>query len=245
MLLASVSLLLGLAACTPGQPPTTPSTSNASPTAGTPPAPNSDIQLVERVLDARKEYQVSLEALKAYYLSVHDLKRGKWAEDELVQFHRITKQAYRLDLDPPPPKLQPLYPIPEANELYRQAVAFKDKGWTDYNDNQHRAEILLQQLLTKHPQSDKIADAAYLLGDLYEGRAFNQPERAAVYFERVFQWAPTTATDARLRAARLYDRKLGERSKAMELYREVMAHESDQRRVQEAQRRVLELTNQK
>jgi tetratricopeptide (TPR) repeat protein len=246
LLLASVSLLLGLAACTPGQGPTTPSTSNASPGAGTPPPPNSDVQMVERVLASRKEYQASLEALRAYYISVRDLKRAKWAEEELLQFHRITKEAYRLDLDPPPPKLQPIYPIPEANELYRRALTYKDKGWgMDYVDNQHRAEILLQELLTKHPQSDKIADSAYLLGDIYEGRGFNQPERAAVYFERVFQWAPTTTTDARLRAARLYDRKLGERSKAMELYREVAAHETDQRHTQEAQRRLLELSSMK
>ncbi len=238
--MAGVSLLLLLAACS-GQSP-----SNKEPASGTPPTPASDVQLVERVLASRAEYEQSLEALKAYYVQVNDLKRAKWAEDELVQYHRIIKEPFRIDLQVPPPKLQPMYPVAEANELYRQATQYKDHGWgNDFIDNQHRAEILLQRLLTKHPQSDKIADAAYLLGDIYESRAFNQPHLAAVYFERVFQWQPATPTDARLRAARLYDRKLGERTKAIELYKEVLSHDTDARRRDEAQRRQLELSNQR
>jgi len=238
-LLAGLTLVLGFAwSC--GQTPA------PNPGAGTPPTPTSDVALVEHVIASRKEYQQSLEALRAYYLSTRDLKRAKWAEEELIQLHRIVKEPFRMDLDAPPPTLKPQYPVPEANELYRRAMTFKDKGWgNDYIDNQHRAEILLQELLTKHPQSDKISDAAYMLGDIYEGKAFKQPHRAAVYFERVFQWAPTTTTDARLRAARLYDRTLGERSKAMDLYREVLAHETEQRRTQEAQKRLLELSNSK
>ena len=77
-------------------------------------------------------------------------------------------------------------------------MKFKDKGWgQDYIDNQHRAELLFQQLLTNYPQSDKISDAAYQLGDIYESKAFRQYERAAAYFERCFQWNPKTHFDAR------------------------------------------------
>lgn len=203
----------------------------------------SDVELAERVIAARKEYQISLEQLRAYYISVGDTQRAKWAEDELLQYHRIPKQAYRLELDVPPPTLQAAYNIPEANDLYRRAMAYKDKGWgTDYIDNQRRAELLLQQLLTSYPQSDKISDASYMLGDIYEGRAYKQPRRAAQYFERCFQWAPNTQLDARLRAARLYDKTLSERSKAIELYRAVVSHETDPKRLQEAQRRLQELS---
>ena len=82
----------------------------------------------------------------------------------------------------PPPTLQANYNIPEANELYRRAMAYKDKGWgNDYIDNQRRAELLLQQLLTNYPQSDKIGDAAYQLGDIYESKAYKQyPPRRPV-----------------------------------------------------------------
>ena len=103
----------------------------------------------------------------------------------------------------------------------------------------HLVTTLLQQLLTNYPQSDKIGDAAYQLGDLYEGRAYKQYRRAAQYFERDFQWNPNTRDDSRLRAARLYDRQLMERSRAIELYRDVTTHETDPRRMQEAQKRVV------
>src|SRR2546423_15637725 len=112
------------------------------------------------------------------------------------------------------------YNISEANELYRRAMTFKDKGWgVDYIDNQRRAELLLQQLLTSYPQSDKIADTAYQLGDIYESKAYHQYRRAAQYFERCFQWNQTTQHDARLRAARLYDTQLMERHRAIDLSR--------------------------
>jgi TolA-binding protein len=215
-------------------------------TGGKPPAPASDIELVEKVLAARREYQLSLEQLRTHYATVQDVERARWAEEELRQFHRMSKQAYRLELDVPPPTLHANHNIPEANELYRRAITYKDKGWgTDYIDNQRRAELLLQQLLTAYPQSDKIGDTAFQLGDIYESKAYQQYRRAAQYFERCFQWNPTTNMEARLRAARLYDRKLNERGRAMELYRDITSHETDPRAVQEAQKRLTELSAKK
>jgi tetratricopeptide (TPR) repeat protein len=227
-----------LTSASPGGTP--PAAAAATSTPGTPP---SDVELVEKLLSARKDFQVSLEQLRAHYISVGDRKRAGWAEEELKEYHRINKQAYRLELDVPPPSLKATYNIPEANDLYRRAMLYKDHGWagTDYIDNQRRAEILLQQLLTSHPQSDKIGDAAYQLGDLYEGKAYRQYERAAAYFERSFQWHPTTHLDSRLRAARLYDKVLNERPHAIELYREVTTHETDPKRLAEAQQRLAEL----
>src|SRR5262249_15920915 len=76
---------------------------------------------------------------------------------------------------------------------------------------------------------------------IYESKACKQYRRAAQYFERAYQWNPNTQYDARLRAARLYDRQLMERGKAMELYREVSAHETDPKRLQEAQKPLAEM----
>jgi len=202
-----------------------------------------DIEMVERLLVARREYQKVLEQLRAHYLSVGDLERGKWAEEELRQYHRIPKQAFRLELDVPPPTLQANTNITEANKLFTRAMGFKDRGWgVDYIDNQRRAELLFQQLLTQYPQSDKISDTAYELGDLYESKAYRQYRRAGQYFERCYQWNPTTHFDARLRAARIYDRQLLERAKAIEIYREITTHETDPRRIEEATKRLAELS---
>lgn len=212
---------------------------------GKPPAAadNSDVELVERLLIARRDYQKTLETLRAHYLKTGDLERAKWAEEELVSYHRILKHAYNLQLDVPPSALKPSVNIPEANKLYTQALKYKGHGWgNDYIDNQRRAEILLQQLLTQYPQSNKIADAAYQLGDIYESKAYRQYRRAAKYFERCFQWNPTTQFDARMRAARLYDRQLQERARAIDLYREVTTHETDSKRIAEAQKRLADLS---
>ncbi len=214
-----------------------------------PPAPGarpnapSDIELVERLLAARRDYQNTLEQLRAYYISAGDVERSRWAEEELRQYHRVLKHAYRLELDVPPPTLRAAYHVPEANELYRRAMTYKDHGWgSDYVDNQRRAELLFQRILTAYPQSDMIDDAAFQLGDMYESKGYRMYRRAAAYYERCFQWNPNTQFDARMRAARLYDRQLNDRARAIELYREITTHETDARQIQEAQRRLAEMT---
>jgi tetratricopeptide (TPR) repeat protein len=204
-----------------------------------------DAELVEKVIAARRDYQGALENLRAHYINDGEIEKAKWAEEELLQFHRMSKRPYRLDMDVPPPTLKPQYNIKEANELYRQAMTYKDKGYgTEYLDNQRRAELLLQRLLTNHPQSDKIDDAAYQLGDLYESKAYKHYDRAAVYFERCFQWNPKTQFDARIRAARLYER-LNERNKAVEIYKEIVDRETDPKRLEEARTKLAELSGKK
>jgi tetratricopeptide (TPR) repeat protein len=202
----------------------------------------SDLELVEKLLVVRRDYQTILEQLRAHYLATGDVERAKWSEEELIHFHRVPKHAFRLELDVPPPTLQGTTNVPAANKLYTRALAFKDKGWgTDYVDNQRRAELLFQQILTQYPQSNSISDTAYMLGDIYESKAYKQYRRAAAYFERCFQWNPSTQFDARLRAARLYDRQLLDRARAMEIYKEVKNHERDPKRLQEAEKRFTEL----
>lgn len=212
--------------------------------AGVPGSPGAarDADLVERLLAARKEYQVSLENLRTHYVNLGDIERARWAEDELIQFHRISKNPFLLELDVPPPNLQGTTNIPEANEIYRRSMTYKDKGWgNDYIDNQRRAEILLQQLLSNFSTSNKISDTAYQLGDLYESKAYKQYHRAALYYERSHQWNPLTSTDARLRAARIYDRMGIDKVRAVELYKEIVQQETDTQRIQEAQRRLTDL----
>jgi tetratricopeptide (TPR) repeat protein len=202
-----------------------------------------DLELVERLLVSRRDYQRTLEQLRAHYLNVGDVKRARLAEDELRQFHRIAKHPFRLELDVPPPTLHPTTNVPDANRLYTRAMEFKNRGYgTDYLDNQRRAEILFQEVLTRYPQSNKISDTAYQLGDIYESKAYKQYDRAAAYFERCFQWNPNTHLDARIRAARLYDKQLQERGRAIEIYREVTTHETDAKRIQEAGKRLGDLS---
>src|SRR5262245_17129230 len=83
------AILLPPTAPLPAQPPPAPP---PQPRAKTPPPPGkrSDVEFVERLLATRREYQQALEGLRAHYIAAGDLERAKWAEDELIQFHRIS-----------------------------------------------------------------------------------------------------------------------------------------------------------
>ncbi len=213
----------------------------------TPPAPaTADAPLVERVHAARKDYATALVAIYEHYVRVGDPQRAKWAEDELKSFHLAWKPSYRLDiLDVPSKDLKPEQNIKEANDLFKMAKQYKDKAGgsgNEYTLNQKRAELLFQEIIQRYPASDKLADVAYELGELYEGKAFKQYDRSAAYYERSFQWRKGTRSDGRLRAARIYDRTLNERSKAVEMYRDVVQNDTDPANVKEAERRLADLT---
>ena len=241
--LAALAVLLAISVIVPGPDAQTPSNPAQPPPPNNNTAPGGDLTHVEKLLALRRDYQKSLETLRAHYFKVGDLERMRWAEEELIAFHRAPKHAFILSLDVPPPNLTGNTNIIEANKMYMWALSFNDKGWgTDYQDNQRRSEILFQEILTKYPHSDKISDVAFMLGDIYESKAYKQPRRAAAYYERCYQWNPKTTHEARIRAARLYDRTLNDRAKALELYREVLTHETEPRRHQEAEKRLKELS---
>jgi tetratricopeptide (TPR) repeat protein len=245
LLLASSALGIGLTGWAVAQSPSKPADGKKGSTEGAPPPPAAtDVELVERLIAARKEYENSLRALHDHYQKTGDKQRVQWAEQELMGYHLLFRPSYNLDVkDVPPPGLEAKVNVREANELYRQAMEYKGKGLgSDYILNQRRAEVLLREVLEKYPNSDKIADVAYQLGEIYESRAFRQYDRSAKYYERSFQWVKGSHTDARLRAATLYDKQLNERAKAIELYREEIAHDTDTERIKQAEKRLGELT---
>ena len=210
------------------------------------PGKASDLEMVQKIISIRRDYQKTLEQLRVHYFNVQDLERMRWAEEELRHFHRIPKHAFILDLDVPPPTLNGNQNVPEANKLFTWALQYKDKGWgNDYIDNQRRSELIFQEILTKYPQCNKIDDVAFMLGDIYESKAYKQYYRAAEYYMRCVQWNSKTQTEARIRAARIYDRQLNNRAKAIQMYREVTTHETNSQRIQEAQKRLAELSGAK
>ena len=252
------AVLLGLAGCgavavgwaaaeSPSKPLSEPKGAALPPGDNLAPSTASDVALVERCLNARKEYEGSLKALYEHYAKAGDKQRLQWAEKELMAYHVMWKPSYNLDVkDVPPPSLEARVNVKEANDLYRAAMEYKGKGFGDeYVLNMRRAELLFREILEKYPNSDKIGDVAYQLGDIYEGRAYKQYDRAAKYFERSFQWVKGSRTDARLRAATLYDKQLNERSKAIELYRAVIDHDTNPEHLKQAEKRIGELTGRK
>lgn len=239
------AISFGWAAEQPSKPLTEPKGDNIPPPAA--PTGASDVQIVERCLTARKEYETSLKALYEHYAKVGDKQRLAWVERELMAFHMMWKPSYNLDVkDVPPPSLEARVNVKEANDLYRAAMEYKGKGFgDDYILNMRRSELLLREILEKYPNSDKIGDVAYQLGEIYEGRAYKQFDRSAKYYERSTQWVKGNRSDARLRAAVLYDKQLNERTKAIEMYRGVIDHDTDADRIKQAEKRLGELMGRK
>jgi Tfp pilus assembly protein PilF len=78
-----------------------------------------------------------------------------------------------------------------------------------------------------YPESDKIDDAAFQLGEIHKDYLPKQEALAVTWYERAWTWNPQTPYPARYNAAVVCDYRLNDRDKALELYRQVLAEETD------------------
>ena len=215
-----------------------------APPEGTPPPAATDVELVERVIASRKEYENSLKTLYEHYHRAGDKQRSQWIEKELMGYHLMWKPSYNLDVkDVPPPTLEAKVNVREANELFRAAMEYKGKGFgDDYVLNQRRAEIYFREILEKYPNSDKIARRG-----LSARRHLREPGVQAVRpgarvlraLVPVGEGLADRCAAPRRDALRPATQRAG---KAIELYREEIAHDTDADRIRQAERRLGELT---
>jgi TolA-binding protein len=203
-----------------------------------------EVGLVEAVATARKQYERTLEALKAYYTARGHNAKIEWAESELRGYAATPKPRYLLAAELAGPELRPSRPIEAADQLYEEGLHFKNypafpPGKKDY------LKVALEKFRTvieKYPQSDKIDDAAFRMGEIYGGWYFQDYARAVMSYERCWQWNPGTEHPARFNAAKIFEEKLKNRAKAVELYNEVIAHTQDEELAKQAQERIRTLT---
>ena len=102
---------------------------------------------------------------------------------------------------------------------------------------------VFRELIETYPNSDKIDDAAFWLGEIHKEYLKDQEQIAVQWYERSFAWDPATPHSARFQAAVVYDYRLHDRDRALELYRLVLAEETSKRsNVDFATRRIEQLT---
>jgi hypothetical protein len=203
-----------------------------------------EVGLVEAVAAARKQYERTLEALKAYYVDRGHNAKIEWVESELRGYAATPKPRYLLAAEIAGPELRPARPIEAADQLYEEGMHFKNypafpPGKKDY------LKVALEKFRTiieKYPQSDKIDDAAFRMGEIYGGWYFQDYARAVMSYERCWQWNPETQHPARFKAAKIFEEKLKNRAKAVELYNEVIARTQDEELAKQAQERIRALT---
>lgn len=183
---------------------------------------------VEQVAAARAGYRESLVSLSAYYRSVGNYTKGKWAANELRTLDQMVQYTYLSPAETAPADLQAGETIEAAEEIYNHGLKlFRQAGGGLLIIDEAKMREALQyfnRVITEHPTCDKIDDAAYYSGRIYEH--LKNYELAAVYYQRTYQWNDATPYPARFRAASVMDNRLKMRSEALALYQLAVERES-------------------
>ncbi len=183
---------------------------------------------VESLAAAREGYKQALLDLIAYYESTGNATKLQWARTELKTFDQMVQYRYLMPGEWLPENLAAIDSIEEADQLYAEAMSlYRQSGGLILVTNEARLRESLQvfnQIIGDYPSSDKIDDAAYRAGRIYEH--FRNYELAAVFYQRAFQWNPQTRYPARFRAAYVLDRRLMLRADALVLYKLAVEQES-------------------
>jgi len=188
-------------------------------------SPATEAQLVEEVAVSRQSYKQGLEKLVDYYVKSGNNMKLNWAKEELNALNTSPQYRFVIQAEVAGPDLQATASIPGADVLYRDAMAYYTDGRPVVGFvNEGKLRLALErfnQLIAEYPTSDKIDDAAYAAGEIYE--YFKDYTIAAMYYTRAFQWDDNTPHPARFKAAYMYDKHLANREKALELYKDYLA----------------------
>ncbi len=212
----------------------------------------SEADLVEKMAVSREAYRVGLEMLEAYYARVGNYEKQQWARRELQSFDTMTKYGYILSPEITMPSKRPVASIPEADRLYLEAEAYeKQAGFLPVLDlpilkDENSLRLALSrynQLIKTYPSSDKIDDAAYRAGVIYE--YFKDYSIGLLYYQSAYEWDPDGLYPARFRAARVLDKHLYRKDEALQLYQQAVKTEGRYERYREwrefAEKRIREL----
>jgi len=207
-----------------------------------------EVDIVEQAVGNRQGYRQSLAMLVEYYSSTGNNMKLKWARKELKALDTIAKYKYVVEAEVAGPDLKASTPIPEADKLYEEALMLQRKAEQLFiikDDNRLRLTLdKYDQVIRKYPSSDKIDDAVFKAGEIYD--YFRDYTIALLCYQRAYQWNPQTTYPARFKAAFTLDKRLHRRAEALELYQEALEKDGQQypewRRL--ADQRIRELTKQ-
>ncbi|MCG3138435.1 MAG: hypothetical protein HJJLKODD_02299 [Phycisphaerae bacterium] len=196
-------------------------------------ADKNEVDIVEQLLYYRTMYKQTLEQLQKHYQERGNAEKARWAQNELEDaLSRVRPYHYLLDSELPRLDLQATDRIPAADQLYEQALQTAKDGGLNlpglYNrEKMSRSLELFKQLIREYPSSDKIDDAAFYCGELHKEYFEGEESIAVRWYELAWTWDPATPHPVRFQAAVIYDFRLHQRDKALELYRNTIAAETE------------------
>lgn len=183
-----------------------------------------ETDIVEQIAINRRAYQQGLELLIRYYTRTGNNMKLNWANEELTSLDSIPQYKYIIVAETLESNLRASTSIPEADDLYMDALKLEREATVlliGKNNNKLREALdKYDRLIRSYPTSDKIDDAAFNAGVIYE--YFRDYSIALLYFKRAYQWDPETPHPARFRSARILDKRLHRNAEALELYREAL-----------------------
>lgn len=204
-----------------------------------------EVDVVEQMSVNRRGYRQGLEMLIEHYSRTGNHMKLGWAKKELASLDTMAKYNYIIEGSVAGPNLRAKDLIPEADDLYFEALGIvKRAGSLPFIKNKNLLRQALDkynQLIRRYPTSDKIDDAAYNAGGIYEH--FKDYTIALLYYRRASQWDPETIHPARFKAAYILDKRLHRRAEALEFYRQFLKKDAGSVKQREfAEAKIIELT---
>jgi tetratricopeptide (TPR) repeat protein len=181
-----------------------------------------EMDIVEQVVDNRQAYMDSLRMLVDYYTQSGNHEKLMWARKELGALNTMPQYNYVIEAIVMGPDLRATDAIPEANYFFDQARALERKAGTIPKDNKTLRMALAKYnfVISSHPTSDQIDDAAYRCAGIYEH--FKDYSIALVYYQRTYQWNPDTPHPARFKEGLILDKQFRDHAGALDAYKRAM-----------------------
>ena len=183
-----------------------------------------EADIIEQVVIDREAYRNALLRLIKHYEQTGNNMQLGWAQLELTSLDRIPQYKYIIEANIAGPNLKASTQIAEAELMYREALQIDSKArkyvLIKNEDLLRLALDKYNQLIKRHPSSERIDDAAYKSAKILE--YFKDYTIALLYYKRVYQWDPDTEYPAKYRAAIVLDKHLHRMEEALELYQQAV-----------------------
>jgi len=179
-----------------------------------------EIQLADKLEKSRRAFQADLEKLVNYYAQSGQYLKLRNARQELNHLLTFSPLDYVRKIDPPRRAAKGTQFIEEAEILYQDGIMYKE--YPDLFNKKDRLLLAIarfDRLLTKYPQSDRVDDAAFMLGEIRGGYYFKEWDIAVDLYEKCVEWNAGTPHPARFRAAEIYLKKMKDYDRAAAYFR--------------------------
>jgi tetratricopeptide (TPR) repeat protein len=187
--------------------------------------------LIERIVRARKDYLQALERLEQLYAQTNQAQKLQRVREMQQTFNHARTYMYDLSAALPAADLTPAVVHAEAEQLYAEAYRLYQEGkvllkLTPDLEKEEQALVKFKKLIQEYPDSTRIALAAYFIGEIYK-EFFDENILAVRWYQRAWQWDPEIDQPARFQAATVWDLRLHNVPKAVELYRASILHDPE------------------